>query len=204
MGTHLLGLRTVGRTAVLVDVVDASRARGLAQWARARGLPVEEIVPGACTVLFDGCADPVALAQELEAWPGLPDVRAGSPVELPVVYDGPDLDYAAHAWGMTRREAAATHAACEFTVAFCGFAPGFAYLDGLPRELALPRLATPRAAVPAGSVAVADAWTGVYPTGSPGGWRLLGRTRARLWRPEDEAAPALLAPGTRVRLVVTP
>jgi KipI family sensor histidine kinase inhibitor len=83
--------------------------------------------------------------------------------------------------------------------AFCGFAPGFAYLSGLPDDLAdVPRLPSPRTRVPAGSVALAGRWCGVYPGSSPGGWRLVGRTDAVLWdasRPE----PALLAPGTRVR-----
>jgi KipI family sensor histidine kinase inhibitor len=85
-------------------------------------------------------------------------------------------------------------------VSFCGFAPGFAYCAGLPDRLAVPRLGTPRTRVPAGSVAVAGTWTGVYPTVSPGGWRLLGTTDAELWQ-VDRDPPALLPPGTRVRFV---
>lgn len=80
--------------------------------------------------------------------------------------------------------------------AFCGFSPGFAYLSGL--DHAVPRLATPRTRVPAGSVALAGRWCGVYPGDSPGGWRVIGRTDAVLWEP-DRAQPALLAPGVRVR-----
>ena len=82
--------------------------------------------------------------------------------------------------------------------AFCGFSPGFAYLAGLPEELAVPRLDTPRTKVPAGAVALAGTWCAAYPTASPGGWRLIGRTDAALWDAAREQ-PALLAPGTRVR-----
>lgn len=197
----MLGIRPVGSHAVLVEVPDSGLARGLAAWARGRVL-ADEIVPGAQTVLFDGCLEPAAVAALVRSWPGTVDPTPPASLELPVTYDGADLEFVARAWGMTSTEAAATHAGCEFVVAFCGFAPGFAYLEGLPAELALPRLATPRAVVPAGSLAVADRWTGLYPTASPGGWRLLGRTTARLWRPELDDHPALLEPGTRVRFVV--
>ena len=122
----------------------------------------------------------------------------GLHVELPTSYDGEDLDDVARRWDMTRAEAVATHVATEFVVAFVGFVPGFAYCTGLPAELAVPRLDRPRARVPAGSVGLAGDYTGVYPSASPGGWRLLGRTDAVLW---DTARrePALLVPGTRVR-----
>ena len=90
------------------------------------------------------------------------------------------------------------HADIEFVVAFCGFSPGFAYLAGLPSELAVPRLDTPRTKVPAGAVGLAGTWCATYPTASPGGWRLIGRTDARLWNAGREQ-PALLPPGTRVR-----
>ncbi|MFI2706903.1 allophanate hydrolase subunit 1, partial [Nocardioides sp. CER28] len=92
------------------------------------------------------------------------------------------------------------HTSLTFTSAFCGFAPGFAYLTGLPEEWWLPRLDDPRPRVPAGAVAIAGEWCGVYPTASPGGWLLLGRTDATLWDPTAEE-PALLAPGTQVRFV---
>jgi KipI family sensor histidine kinase inhibitor len=85
-------------------------------------------------------------------------------------------------------------------VAFCGFSPGWAYLKGLPEELAIPRLETPRARVPAGSVALADTYAGIYPTASPGGWRIVGRTGVQLFDAERDP-PALLSPGTRVRFV---
>ena len=121
-------------------------------------------------------------------------------VELPTTYDGEDLDDVARRWGMTRAEAVATHTGTEFTVAFVGFSPGFAYCSGLPPGLAVPRLDRPRPKVPAGSVGLAGEYAGVYPSASPGGWRLLGRTDAALWDVTREE-PALLTPGTRVRFV---
>lgn len=92
------------------------------------------------------------------------------------------------------------HVGTEFTVAFCGFAPGFGYLTGLPSRYDVPRRATPRTAVPAGSVALAGPYTGVYPRSSPGGWQLIGTTDAVLWD-HTRVPAALLAPGTRVRFV---
>jgi KipI family sensor histidine kinase inhibitor len=86
----------------------------------------------------------------------------------------------------------------EFTVAFCGFSPGFGYLTGLPERFHVPRLSTPRMKVPAGAVAVAGPYAGVYPRSSPGGWRLLGHTALSLFDPQRDE-PALLTPGTRVR-----
>ncbi len=189
----------VGTDAVLVelDAADgATAAIGLAGWIRDR-VAAREVVPAARTVLVDG-VDQERLTAALAAWSPERARPAGPLIELPVAYDGADLAEVARLWDMTQAEAVATHEAVEFTVAFCGFAPGFAYLGGLPRELALPRLETPRARVPAGSVALADAWCGVYPGASPGGWRLLGRTEVTLWDPATEP-PALLRPGTRVR-----
>jgi KipI family sensor histidine kinase inhibitor len=104
---------------------------------------------------------------------------------------------------MSPRAVVAAHTATTFRVGFCGFAPGFAYLTGLPAALAVPRHPTPRTKVPAGSVALADTYCGVYPTESPGGWQLIGRTDVVLF---DVAAtpPALLVPGVRVRFVEVP
>jgi KipI family sensor histidine kinase inhibitor len=162
---------------------------------------VLDVVPGAATVLVTHApdADVAALAPALAAVEPLPADPATAPtVRIDVVYDGGDLHDVAALTGLSVAEVVARHQAAEYEVAFCGFAPGFAYLRGLDPALVVPRLATPRTRVPAGSVAVADTWSAVYPRESPGGWRLLGRTDAVLWdlgRP----APALLAPGTRVR-----
>jgi allophanate hydrolase subunit 1 len=119
-------------------------------------------------------------------------------VTLPVRYDGDDLAIVATDAGCQVDEAIRRHCEATYTVAFCGFAPGFAYLRGLDVSLWQPRLASPRSRVPAGSVGIAGEFTGVYPRASPGGWRLLGRTDQMLWD-LDRTPPALLLPGTRVR-----
>lgn len=170
---------------------------------------VRNIHPAYCTVLVS--YDPLqAAAEEAEAHVrrGLAELadRPDSPtrtVEVPVCYGGahgPDLpDVAAHS-GLPPDEVIRIHAAGEYRVYFLGFSPGFPYLGGLDPRLATPRLAAPRRAVPAGSVAIGGAQTGVYPVGSPGGWRLIGRTPARLFDP-DRVPPALLQMGDLVRFV---
>ncbi|WP_148614761.1 5-oxoprolinase subunit B family protein [Nocardioides rubriscoriae] len=190
----------VGPSAYLAEVAGAAVALDLASWARRTGVDAVEVVPAARTVLFDGVVDPAALRRVLQRWrPGAAAVD-GDLVEVPTTYDGDDLDDVAERWGTDRAGVVARHAELTFTSAFCGFAPGFAYLTGLPDGLAVPRLDSPRPRVPAGSVGLAGSWCGVYPTSSPGGWRLLGRTDVSLWDPA-RPQPALLAPGTRVRFV---
>jgi allophanate hydrolase subunit 1 len=194
---HVQLLR-VGRDAVLVEVADSGQALSLAAWARTRDL-ARDVVPGARTVLFDGLpggsVDLARFQAGLASW--RPTVLSPGPlVELPVTYDGPDLDDVAARWDCPVEEVAARHQAVELVAAFCGFAPGFAYLAGL--DVDVPRLATPRARVRAGSVALAGRWCGVYPSASPGGWRVIGHTDAVLWDARRDP-PALLAPGTRVR-----
>ncbi|WP_406859629.1 allophanate hydrolase subunit 1 [Streptomyces sp. HUAS MG47] len=194
----------VGDHGLLVELEDGAQVRALhAELLRRRAagvLPaVRELVPAARTVLLDGLAEPRRLAAELPTWdvPALPE-RAAEPVVVPVRYDGPDLAEVAALWGVSAEAAVRIHSAAEFTVAFCGFAPGFGYLTGLGARYDVPRRATPRTAVPAGSVALAGPYTGVYPRSSPGGWQLIGTTDAVLWDPAREPA-ALLAPGTPVR-----
>lgn len=198
-----------GPRALLVELdgrqdTEAFHAEVLRRRAAGELPGVRDIVPGERTVLLDGIArDATALARELETWP-IPPPRhdAGETVELPVVYDGPDLADVAEAWGVAAADVPGIHAGIEFRVAFCGFAPGFGYLTGLPDHLHLPRRATPRTRVPAGAVALAGPYTGVYPSPSPGGWQLVGRMPdpGRLWDPHREPA-ALLEPGARVRFV---
>ena len=208
-GGEELRLLPYGERALLAEVATTAAATGLYAAARSSlpaDLGVVDVVPGARTVLFDGVADLDGLRRWLEEWrPGadLSSERLSRLVEVPTCYDGPDLADVARRWGMTREEAVATHVGLGFVVAFCGFSPGFAYCSGLPEQLAVPRLPDPRPRVPAGSVAVADVFTGVYPTDSPGGWRLLGRTGIALWDP-TAAEPAVLSPGTRVRFVAVP
>jgi KipI family sensor histidine kinase inhibitor len=114
--------------------------------------------------------------------------------------DGPDLAEVAARTGLDEDEVVRRHAAVDHRVLVVGFVPGFPYLGILPPELDLPRRATPRVRVPAGSVAIAGRQTGIYPFETPGGWHLVGRTDARLWDPSSER-PSRLAPGDRVRLV---
>ena len=123
--------------------------------------------------------------------------------ELPVRYggdDGPDLESVAEEVGHSPADVVELHAATTYEVLFLGFAPGFAYLGELEPPLVVPRLATPRPRVPAGSVAIAGPMTAVYPHASAGGWRLLGRTDALLFDP-GATPPARLRPGDRVRFV---
>ena len=128
----------------------------------------------------------------------LPESRR---VQIPVCYGsefGPDLAEVCAMRGMTAAQAVELHASVEYRVYFLGFVPGFAYLGELPKELATPRLAAPRKRVPAGSVGIAGNQTGVYPFATPGGWRLLGRTPLRMFRPDRDGL-SLLSIGDRVR-----
>jgi KipI family sensor histidine kinase inhibitor len=122
-------------------------------------------------------------------------------VDIPVRYggdDGPDLNEIADTLGLTPRQVIELHAGSEYEVLLLGFAPGFAYLGLLPPQLAIPRRATPRTRVPAGSVAIAGRQTAVYPSATAGGWHVVGRTELVMWNISRES-PALLRPGQRVR-----
>ncbi len=192
-----------------------------AAWGMDRPAGVLELVPAARTVLVRidpavlglGHAEhwlrstPVAGAEAGRAGSG--GARGGRSIPIAVEYDGEDLAVVAEAWGCTTAEVAARHAAVEWVCAFSGFAPGFPYLvpaalidvsSAAPPLPALPRRATSRPRVPAGAVALAAEYCGVYPRESPGGWQLIGRTDAMLWDAARER-PALIAPGDRVRFV---
>lgn len=199
---------------------DATHGRVLAAWRALRDarLPgVADLTPASTTVLVtlaEGVGDPAAVerveravrAVVSGAHPGAEPPGPSRLVEMPVCYDGdcgPDLDEVAARAGLTREEAVRLHAGATYTVRFLGFTPGFPYLAGLPERLAMPRLASPRTRVPAGSVGIADALCGIYPAATPGGWRLIGRTGARLFDASRDPA-ALLAPGDRVRFVRVP
>ncbi|MEU1966180.1 allophanate hydrolase subunit 1 [Micromonospora sediminicola] len=201
-------IRPVGAHALLLDCDDADQVEAWRAelWHRrdAGELAAREIVPAAVTVLLDGVPDPASTAARIAGWRPRNTVGGADSVEVrvPTVYDGADLPAVADHWGVDVPAVVARLRRTEFRVAFCGFAPGFAYLTGLPPELAVPRLATPRTRVPAGSVALAGPYAGIYPTASPGGWLLVGRTDLPLFDVHADP-PARLTPGTRVRLVET-
>jgi KipI family sensor histidine kinase inhibitor len=196
----------VGATALLVELDDPAAVLALhaeIQHRRARGWApgLVDVIPAERTILLDGVSDQAAAERDMRGWAVRPAVAPEGPVaEIPCRYDGADLPAVASAWGVAEREVARLHAAAEYRVAFCGFSPGFAYLTGLADRFAVPRLPSPRTAVPAGSVALAGSYTGVYPRSSPGGWQIIGRTDAVVWD-EGRQPPALLAPGARVTFV---
>jgi KipI family sensor histidine kinase inhibitor len=191
-----------GDRALLVEVPDGGDVGALAATLERSPLPgQEELVPAARTVLvrLDRAptdADVATLRRLRPAASG--DRRPTREVVLDVVFDGPDLAEVARLTGRDVPAVVDVLTGTELVVAFGGFAPGFAYLTGLPDDLHVPRRATPRTRVPAGAVGLAGPYAGVYPRASPGGWQLVGRTGAVLFD-VDRDPPALLSPGTSVR-----
>ena len=164
---------------------------------------ISNIVTGARSLLVElrpGREPSSRLLDALASMPAVGAARVGSLHTVSVMYDGPDLEDVARLADMSSGDVVSLHSSVEYTVAFIGFQPGFPYLLGLPRELVVPRLETPRARVPAGSVAIAGEYTGIYPSATPGGWRLIGRTDIQLFD-DSSSSPALLSPGDRVRFV---
>lgn len=199
-------LLRAGEAAVLAQVDDLATVHRLLAAVRAAALPgVVDVVPGYRTLLVT-VSSPLHLDRVRDALPGLPlppvDTTLGRTVEVAVRYDGADLAEVERLTGLTADEVVRRHTAPDYLVAFLGFTPGFPYLVGLDPALHVPRRATPRTRVPAGSVGLAGSQTGVYPTASPGGWQLIGRTDDVLFDPDREP-PALLAPGDRLRFVAT-
>ena len=206
-----------GEAAILVrlgnTIDEAQYHRLMALVARLQASPpagYRELVPAynSLLVLFDPLqtAPAAFLAALRKMASARPETSGDGPrqvVELPVHYggaDGPDLAAAANRAGLSPEEFIARHAGRDYLVYMLGFRPGFPYLGGLDPILTTPRLATPRARVPAGSVGIADHQTGVYPAASPGGWNLIGRTPLALFDP-TRRPPALLAPGQYLRFV---
>lgn len=185
----------------------AARLRG--EWPR--GLVDVVLSPDRVTLVYDPLAGPLArLVAEVRRIAAACDEKAaGEPVrevpviEIPVRYggdEGPDLEEVCAACGIDRSTFVRLHTGAEYRVAAMGFVPGFGYLSGLPRPLAVPRRATPRPRVEAGSVGIGGAQTGVYPLATPGGWQIVGRTDAVLFDPRRRPA-ATLHIGDRVRFV---
>ncbi len=199
----------------MVAVADADASLEIQRriWAlarTARALPfVSDAVAGDgnVTLLFDSDAGDAGFLERAlrDAWDDGDSLASGEPatVEIPVEYGGdagPDLGAVARACGMPESDVVASHRSGDYVVWFLGFVPGFAYLRGLDLRLVVPRRPEPRTVVPAGSVAIAGEYSAVYPSATPGGWHLIGRTA---FAPFDarRTPPALLAPGDRVRFV---
>ncbi|MDR7278468.1 5-oxoprolinase subunit B family protein [Catenuloplanes atrovinosus] len=199
-------VRRAGPSAILIELPGTeavSAAYELLTGLRERGdLTAADIVPAARTVLLDGVPDPDRVFRLLprDLTPAAEPDGQNTTITITTRYDGEDLDDVARLWGTDRAGVIAIHTGTAFRVAFCGFAPGFAYLTGLGPRHHVPRRPTPRTRVPAGTVALAGPYSGVYPTASPGGWQLIGRTRAALFD-LDRDPPALLTPGATVRFV---
>ena len=192
-----------GDSGLLLELPDLAAVRRVyATLERTPPAGTTDLVPAAVTLLirFDPAkADSAQLERLLQSTTADAEITAsGDLVHIPVRYDGADLEDAAAHTGLTAREVIEAHTGRDWTVAFGGFAPGFAYLTGGDPRLAVPRRLESRTRVPDGAVGLAGGFSGIYPRTSPGGWQLIGRTDATVWDINREP-PALLMPGTRVR-----
>ena len=194
-------LRFVGESALLAETRDAAQAQALRCALRDLAIPgLRELVPGQSSLLIAAdslSVDLDVLAAKLADLHVEPRPTHPREHEFLTDYSGEDLAAVAKLTGMEPAEVVRRHAAACYEVAFLGFAPGFAYLTGLDTALHLPRRAEPRSRVPAGSIAIADGFTGIYPQSSPGGWHVLGHCGVNLFD-TARAEPALLSPGDRV------
>jgi 5-oxoprolinase (ATP-hydrolysing) subunit B len=201
--------RRVGAAAIVLECSEPGVATQRRLWGLGRAARdwrhVREAVVGAGNltlaferdaVTYEALRDALGCAWE-EAPGGIVQART---FEIPVRYEGEDLQAVADACSLRIDEVVALHTAGTYVVAFVGFLPGFAYLDGLDARLHLPRRTQPRTRVPAGAVAIAGLQTGVYPFESPGGWHVIGGTELRMFDPDRDPA-ALLQPGDDVRFV---
>lgn len=198
-------IHQAGDRSLLIDVGGRSAstlADGLRQGRWASRL--EAVVPTSSSVLvsarfardlLDLEADVSSLLEE-DLLANQHDAE-GRTVTIHVVYDGPDLEFVAQQCGLTVEGVVREHTGTQHQVGFFGFAPGFAYIDGLSPRLHLPRRESPRTEIPAGSVAIAANQSVVYPGSTPGGWHLIGRTTTKLWDLQEEP-PAKLAAGDRI------
>jgi KipI family sensor histidine kinase inhibitor len=195
----------VNLNALLVELDDLPQTLALLASLRAEPIAgIEELVPAARTLLVT--FRPAAVgADELvrrigQRSLGARETRIDKRIEIPVRYDGEDLAEVAALLGIAPEEVVRRHTGSDYTVAFTGFAPGFAYLSGGDASLNVPRRKVPRTRIPAGAVGLAGSFSGVYPQASPGGWQIIGITDAPMWDLSRET-PALLQPGDTVRFV---
>lgn len=196
-----------GVDGVIAELDDLDHALALYRALQAAPIPgVAELIPAARTVYARFQPALVSAADVAAAIAGRTvaggSAEAGELVRIPVVYDGEDLAEVAALVGMSVDEVIARHSAPTYSVAFTGFAPGFAYISGGDPALHVPRRATPRTVIPAGALAIAGEFTGIYPRSSPGGWQLIGHTTEAMWDLRRDP-PALLQPGARVEFVAT-
>ncbi|MEI5638757.1 MULTISPECIES: 5-oxoprolinase subunit PxpB [unclassified Pseudoalteromonas] len=188
------------------DNKEAQKPFALQQWL-AKSSDFIDIVPAERSVtayLKPGCDSKAWQAAILEHWPDL-EVGELEPNQHTIAVDysdqpGSDLTTVAAELGLSEQEVIALHSGAEYQVQFIGFLPGFAYLSGLPSQLQLPRKTTPATKVAKGSVAIAGAYSAIYPTESPGGWHVLGITHCDLFDPHSDSV-SLLQPGDKVRFI---
>lgn len=200
-----IGEATLQRVQAACAALEAGAVPGLTELVPAYATVTAHFDIGAAVAAGAPADDVVSwLANQVEramVTASAKSLRKGNMVEVPVCYGGefgPELERVAAQAKLAPEEVVRRHVAGSYLVHLVGFSPGFPYLGGLAPELATPRLARPRAQVPAGSVGIAGAQTGVYPLATPGGWNLIGRTPLRLFRPEQNP-PVLLQPGDRVK-----
>ena len=195
----------VNLNAVLVELADLAQTLALLQSLQNQPVAgVQELIPAACTILLYFSPTATSLS-EVIAEVGSRGLdaqveRASQCVLIPVHYNGEDLQEVAQLLGVTPEDVVRMHTSAEYSVAFTGFAPGFAYLAGGDMRLDVPRRKTPRTRIAAGSVGLAGQFSGIYPQASPGGWQIIGVTPVQMWDLE-RATPALLQPGFRVQFI---
>ena len=197
----MIEVRCSGDHGALLELPDNAAAVRVARRLTSECAGLVDVVPGHRTVLVTWDEEPEELMVLAEA--ALRDDQAplaGASIEIPVRYDAPDLEEVARLTALSPEDVAARHLEAEYVVGFLGFAPGFAYLLGGDERLRVERRAEPRELVPAGSVALAGPYSGIYPRESPGGWQLIGSTTTVLFDASRDP-PALLSPGDRVRFV---
>ncbi|HVA55755.1 MAG TPA: 5-oxoprolinase subunit PxpB [Gammaproteobacteria bacterium] len=197
-----MNTRFVGDSALLMDTQDAWAAQQLCLAIHKQSLRgVRELVPAYNSLLLEFDPLDFDVTNFFRLLPKFMQAKK-TPVtareyDIAVTYDGEDLREVARITGLDIDEVIHRHESAIYTVAFLGFAPGFPYLTGLDPKLQVPRMKSPRTKVPAGAVAIADEFSGIYPQATPGGWRILGHTDTVLFDPA-RASPALLAPGDNV------